>query len=89
MDTNALKEIGYVIEPCCKLCVHSHFPFQATNWGTCSNHDYQHLKHSGPKRELSITKYGRCSKFAASENVAVVLGSYVELFTGSLPEGGQ
>ena len=64
MDNNKLKvlrEIGYRIMPTCGDCVWAEFP--QDDWGTCGLHDYQHEKHTGEKRQLSIHKSGNCPQF--------------------------
>jgi len=68
MDKNKLvklKEIGYKIQPCCRLCQHCDFkPMQS--FGTCKIQEYEHLKHSD-KRKLSINALGICPEFALDE----------------------
>lgn len=64
MDANkltVLREVGYKINRCCGLCKHGWFP--RDDWGTCELTTYEHQKHSGTPRKLSIHKYGRCPKF--------------------------
>jgi len=61
MDENklkVLKDINYKIGPVCGLCKHGEFT--ADMWGTCAEHKYSHLKHTGEKRDLSIHRYGHC-----------------------------
>jgi hypothetical protein len=55
-----LKVIGYQVRQTCGNCVHSFFPSRNTDWGTCSLYQYDHLKHSDQKRQLSIHRSGRC-----------------------------
>jgi len=79
MDPNKLKvlqEVSYRINPCCGLCKHGWFP--QNDWGTCEIQKYEHQKHSGPPRQLSIHKYGRCPKFKAKQNTN--LGLFQEFF---------
>jgi hypothetical protein len=64
MDANKREEllrIGYSIRGTCGTCVHGHF--NNDNFGTCVIHDYQHLKHTGGKRQLSVYAHGSCPKF--------------------------
>jgi len=56
-----LAEVGYVIHPCCALCVAGDFK-PSTFWGHCSRegHKYQHGKHSGWKK-LGVFRLGCCT----------------------------
>lgn len=66
MDANklqVLRDLPYVISPVCGLCVHGKFVTPNNDWGTCELHQYDHKKHTGPARQLSIVKYGSCPKF--------------------------
>jgi hypothetical protein len=75
MDPNklkTLKDIGYKIHPCCRLCEHSKFASGSTltspsNWGTCKTQTYDHQKHTESKRQLSINVLGGCGKFKLSK----------------------
>lgn len=62
MDENKkrrLKEVLYHIPPCCGLCAHGAFrPGQY--FGVCGKYTYEHEKHTGPPRQLSISRYGVC-----------------------------
>jgi hypothetical protein len=61
MDANKLAVLGgvqYQIARTCGTCKHSTFP--NNNWGTCGLLTYQHLKHTGAPRQLSIYRYGCC-----------------------------
>lgn len=65
MDENKrlkLIEIGYEIRPTCSTCAHGEFKFRMT-WGSCSKHEYTHLKHTGPDRHVSIHVDGHCPSF--------------------------
>lgn len=62
MDENKLKllkEIEYKGLYCCGNCTYSQFKI-GSDFGTCSKHIYEHLKHSSKKRELSIYRYAKC-----------------------------
>lgn len=64
MDQNKLeklREIEYTIQKTCILCCFS--TFLSDEWGTCSCHKYEHVKHSGSVRLLSINKAGGCENF--------------------------
>lgn len=70
MDANKLKvlrALPYRINPCCALCQHGWFP--KDDWGTCELHTYEHEKHTGPRRQLSIYKQGSCPKFEAKPHL--------------------
>lgn len=77
MDANklqVLQALPYQINRCCGLCKHGWFP--QNDWGTCEVIKYDHEKHSGPPRKLSIHKYGHCPKFEAKANTT--LGAFQE-----------
>lgn len=64
MDGNKLKvlrQLGYRLLRTCGECTHSQF-FQ-DEWGTCAVNSYQHAKHTGEPRQLSIHQSGTCPKF--------------------------
>jgi len=78
MDENKLKklrEIEYRVPGCCGLCV-SFRGNWSTGWGTCTQHRYQHKKHAGDKRQMSVCIYGRCDEFFEGDKMD--LGSFVE-----------
>ena len=81
MDKNKLTElrsINYRIPHTCGLCVHGVF-VGTSDWGGCAVQQYEHLKHTGPKRQLSIFKGGGCAeKFTLDEARAAQLGAYRE-----------
>jgi len=71
MDANKLdklKDIGYTIRDTCGNCAYGRFP-QVSEFGTCTQWTYTHLKHSGPDRQLSINVHGHCP---AHERVAPI-----------------
>ena len=81
MDKNKLKvlqDIGYKIQSVCSLCVYATFP--NNDWGTCNVHVYNHLKHTGPVRKLTINKLGFCSKFDIDFDRLAKLESFTELY---------
>ena len=55
---NKLKELGYQILPTCGRCKHG--LFKGYEWGTCALFTYEHQKHSGTTRQLSIHQSGYC-----------------------------
>ena len=62
MDANKLKvlqDIGYRILPTCGTCVHRHIS-PGQSWGTCVRYTYQHQKHTGKPRQLSVYVGGGC-----------------------------
>jgi hypothetical protein len=64
MDANKrlkLLEIGYEIKPACGMCVHANF--RDEDFGTCNKVTYQHFKHVGSPRPLSILRYGSCPQY--------------------------
>ena len=64
MDANKLKvlrEIEYTISPACGRC-----RFMNDNdklWSTCKLFKYEHEKHTGEPRQLSVYRHGSCAKF--------------------------
>lgn len=81
MDANkrqVLEDIGYRIQPTCGGCSHSSFP--SDEWGTCDRHSYEHLKHTGERRHLSVHSSGYCPWFEPTESWE--LGAYVEFVSG-------
>jgi hypothetical protein len=81
MDANKLamlRESGYRIAKSCGLCKHGVF-VGTGDWGSCAVKTYEHLKHTGPKRQLSIYRGGACTdKFEPSDQLDTVLGAYRE-----------
>ncbi len=81
MDANKLKElqeIGYEIPATCGLCRHGDFRNLKVGdpWGSCGVHQYQHLKHTGDKRQLSVHVSGRCGTFERDEARVAQLGAF-------------
>jgi hypothetical protein len=79
-----LKSIGYEVRLTCANCVHSFFPSERSDWGTCSKNQYQHEKHTGDARDLSIHKSGRCAVegpdgYTPSPTAIGMLGRFAEL----------
>lgn len=71
MDANKrleLMKIGYAIQGTCGMCKHGFFPNDS--FGTCAIHSYQHLKHTGDRRQLSVYAHGRCNHFELDEKAA-------------------
>ena len=85
MDENkleVLKEINYEIHSICGLCKFG--VFLKDNWGTCTDTEYVHLKHTEESRELSIHKFGSCgSKFEFDETKKDVFHKYEEFLKGN------
>lgn len=83
MDANKLKklrEVGYEVQGCCYLCEHSSFNDKITDWGVCTKNEYIHLKHIGPARFMSVTRYGRCKDFQTASGIAAGLAAYMEFY---------
>lgn len=62
MDANklvVLKQIGYKVHRTCGSCVNARFG-RGQVWSTCDIHTYQHEKHTGEPRHLSIHVAGEC-----------------------------
>ena len=71
MDENKakkLQEIGFKILPVCGLCKYA--AFSDYRWGTCEKHTYEHEKHTGPPRQVSVHFAGTCKDFEAANNAA-------------------
>jgi hypothetical protein len=80
MDQNKLMElrqIDYRIPRTCGLCRHGVF-VGVNDWGGCAVRTYDHLKHTGPPRQLSIYRGGSCSGFEENARVPNILGTYYE-----------
>jgi hypothetical protein len=81
MDANklqVLRDLPYTVAPVCGLCRHGVFPTPHNDWGTCAALTYEHKKHTGPARQLSIVKYGSCAKFEADPVKTSNLQHYLE-----------
>lgn len=62
-DPNKLKvlaEVGYRVQPCCRICKHARFA-PASDYGKCMILTYEHGKHTGTARQLTVHQAGRCS----------------------------
>ena len=53
-----LQQLGYRVLSTCGRCKFA--TFKGYEWGTCSKHTYEHKKHTGPARQLSIHRSGCC-----------------------------
>lgn len=81
MDANKRKlldQVGYEVRACCGTCRHARVS-QGSEWGTCSIHSYDHVKHTGPARALSISIFGGCPQHAISAEATASLGRFAEL----------
>jgi hypothetical protein len=77
MDANKLKvlqEVAYTVNKSCGLCTHGVFP--NNDWGTCRVHVYDHLKHTGEARQLSVFRYGSCPRFELHEPLLATMGAF-------------
>ena len=70
-----LREIGYTVPITCGLCTYGTFA-KGQDWGTCRLYQYDHLKHTGPARDVSIIRFGTCPK--ALLYSALALGAHAE-----------
>lgn len=80
MDANkleVLRALPYSVQKACGLCKHGSFA-PNTYWGTCNQTQYEHKKHTGPARQLSIVMFGGCKSFEADEVKKAQLGAYQE-----------
>lgn len=79
MDANKLillNHVDYKVCRCCYFCKHAE-PFLAhNNWSTCRKHLYQHLKHTGEMRQMSILKFGVCRDFEFADVYQTGLGAF-------------
>ena len=72
-----LRDMGYTIKPTCQFCVHSNFG-PGCSFGTCGLHKYEHKKHSGAPRGVSIHKSGTCGDVDPLDERVMMLGAYEE-----------
>lgn len=61
-----LREIAYRVQPSCFTCKQGIF-IPGSNFGSCKLFYYEHRKHAGKPRPLSIHVTGRCSSFKFNE----------------------
>ena len=85
-----LREIGYTLPITCGLCVMGEFPDRG-DWGTCKIHRYQHLKHTGESRGVSIHRGGSCAdaEVDGSKVMAASFGAHLEFLDGTLETEGE
>ena len=81
-----LRDIGYTIPVTCDSCVNSEFPNSKSPWGTCTLPiaQYEHLKHTGERRGVSIHREGSC-QFVRGDLAKVTrkaLGAHTEFVCG-------
>lgn len=80
MDANkltVLKEIGYTVHRTCGSCIHAKFS-RGAQWSTCEIYTYQHQKHTGEARQLSIHVSGECQSWE-NESFGDSLEGFYEL----------
>jgi len=76
-----LRKVGYQIPRTCGFCKHAQMKgFPGYGWGTCAVHQYQHGKHTGGPRQMSIYHAGSCDTFELNPATLAVLGSFREFF---------
>lgn len=67
---NVLHAIDYTIKRTCATCNYAEFP--NNNWGLCHLHRYQHEKHTGELRDLSINKLGYCKSYTHDHRLVML-----------------
>jgi hypothetical protein len=80
MDENKrekLVEIGYKLQPCCGTCAHSVI-LGASMFGSCIEHEYEHLKHTDRWRGMSVSRYGHCDHFVFNVDLEGQFGKFLE-----------
>lgn len=84
MDANKLKvlqDLPYRIQKTCGLCRHRLF-VRDSPWGVCATQTYEHQKHTGAPRQLSIHRSGYCPKFEADPAALNYLEGFRAFFEG-------
>ncbi len=76
-----LQELEFRIRPSCAFCVFSTFP--NNDWGTCATNKYEHEKHTGEPRDMSIHKSGLCYTYMADHIKLNTLEGFAELYLES------
>ncbi|HEU5116103.1 MAG TPA: hypothetical protein VFT74_05440 [Isosphaeraceae bacterium] len=82
MDANKLqklKDIGYVVRRTCDNCYYAEFNHRADAFGECTLYTYEHKKHTGPARQLSINRNGTCPSHTLSDAQTALLHGFAEL----------
>lgn len=64
-----------MVLPVCELCVH--YRPGSADWGTCKQFEYEHKKHTGPPRELSVPRMGSCPSWEGEPKTSLRLQDYV------------
>jgi len=77
-----LGEVCYTVRACCEICVHGTFFPVTSQWGTCAKHTYEHKKHTGKPRHMSINRIGVCKTFEADDAKLDLLQSFKNFFVG-------
>lgn len=72
-----LRSVAYTFGQTCGLCAFVR-PGKDGLWGTCTMHEYQHGKHTGPPREVSVSMFGGCATFQPKEDLEERLGGFAE-----------
>lgn len=87
-----LRGAGYRIPAQCGFCQFGQFQVSSNQlnpqWGTCGQHQYDHGKHTGEARGVSIHTAGCCNSYV--ENVAKTaasgLGAFMEFLPGRVAQ---
>jgi hypothetical protein len=84
MDKNKLdklREINYTVKKCCGNCTFSYIKTDKL-FGVCKKYNYDHLKHCGESRQLSVNRYGFCLCHVVNEKFVNEIHAYKILCTG-------
>lgn len=83
-----LREVGYKIPGLCAFCQCGDFTKTGATWGTCSKHLYEHGKHTGEARGVSIHFLGSCPSFVEDPQKMARqgLGAHEEFLPGRVPQ---
>ena len=80
-----LREVGYTIPGTCRFCTHGWFG--GDYFGRCEKHTYEHGKHTGEHRGISIHQCGTCPDWEGDSHGATALGIKYTAFEEFLPGG--
>lgn len=72
-----LKQVGYAVNKSCYFCRYADIK-SGRLFGTCNFHTYNHEKHTGEPRQLSIVAMGTCKDYEADGLVTGLLEGFLE-----------
>lgn len=81
MDANKLsllRSLQYRIGSSCGMCKHGVFRDIKDDFGSCMLQTYEHQKHTGPARQLSVHRNGSCPKYVPDPAKVARLGAWAE-----------